>query len=66
MEAKMEANDKDNGQGIWPDDDRVIYIPDKEYHSIMQSLRKMEQVQQELHRIGDSMKLKNSRSNDNQ
>jgi hypothetical protein len=48
----------------WPDDDRVIYIPDREYHSIMQSLRKMEQAQQELHKIRDNMKLKDNNSND--
>jgi hypothetical protein len=50
---------------MWPDDDRVIYIPDREYHSIMESLRKMEQVQQELHRIKDGMELKDSNNNDN-
>ena len=62
----MDTNDKEKDrQGMWPDDDRVIYIPDREYHSFMQSLRKMEQVQQELHRIRDGMELKDSNNNDN-
>ena len=62
----MDTNDKEKDrQGMWPDDDRVIYIPDREYHSIMESLRKMEQVQQELHRIRDGMELKDSNNNDN-
>ncbi|MDR2058252.1 MAG: hypothetical protein LBP83_08265 [Dysgonamonadaceae bacterium] len=60
----MDTNDKDNGQGIWPDDDKVIYIPDAEYHAFMQSLRKMEMVQKELHKIRDSMKLKENESDD--
>jgi hypothetical protein len=62
----MDTNGQDNGQGMWPDDDKAIYIPDKEYQSIMQSLRKMEQVQKELHKIRDSMKLKDNDSDDKQ
>jgi hypothetical protein len=62
----MDASDKEKDrQGIWPDDDRVVYIPDREYHSLMQSLRKMEQAQQELHRIRDGMKPEDGNSNGN-
>jgi hypothetical protein len=64
----MDTNDKDNRQGMWPDDDRVIYIPDEEYHSFMRSLYKLEQAQKELHRIWDGMKPEdgNSKGNDKQ
>ncbi|MDR1743790.1 MAG: hypothetical protein LBR48_08250 [Dysgonamonadaceae bacterium] len=37
-----------------PDDDKVIYIPDKEYHSLMQSFRKLEEAQKAFHEIRDS------------
>jgi hypothetical protein len=60
----MGEKDKDR-KDEWPDDDKVIYIPDAEYHAFMQSFRKMEMVQQELHRIRDGMKLKDSNGNDN-
>ncbi|GHT65128.1 hypothetical protein AGMMS50239_24200 [Bacteroidia bacterium] len=39
----------------WPDDDKVIYIPDAEYHRFMRSLRKLEEAQKELHKIRDSL-----------
>jgi hypothetical protein len=61
----MDEKNKDR-KDEWPDDDKVIYIPDAEYHAFMQSLRKMEMVQQELHKIRDSMKLKDSNSDDKQ
>jgi hypothetical protein len=50
-----DENSNDNQERIWPEDDKAIYIPDKEYHSIMESLRKMEQVQMELHKIRNSI-----------
>jgi hypothetical protein len=59
----MDEKEKDR-KDEWPDDDKVIYIPDREYHSLMQALRKMEQAQQELHKIRDGMKLKDSNGND--
>lgn len=37
-----------------PDDDKVIYIPDAEYQSFMQSLRKLEEAQKEFHKIIES------------
>ncbi|GHT08001.1 hypothetical protein FACS189426_02580 [Bacteroidia bacterium] len=37
----MDEKDKDR-KDEWPDDDQVIYIPDEEYYSFMQSLRKLE------------------------
>jgi hypothetical protein len=39
----------------WPDEDKVIYIPDEEYHAFMQSLRKLEEAQKEFHKIRDSL-----------
>ena len=50
----MDEREKDR-KDEWPDEDRVIYIPDEEYHRFMQSLRKMELAQKELHRIRDSL-----------
>jgi hypothetical protein len=50
----MDEKEKDR-QDEWPDDDKVIYIPDAEYHAFMQSLFKMEQAQMELHKIRDSL-----------
>jgi hypothetical protein len=50
----------------WPDDDRVISIPDEEYHSFMRSFYKMEQVQKELHKIRDSLKPDDGNSIENQ
>jgi uncharacterized protein YaaN involved in tellurite resistance len=38
-----------------PDDDYVVFIPDKDLRSIEQALNKMEQAQQELHRIRESL-----------
>jgi hypothetical protein len=50
----MEEKKKDR-KDEWPDYDRVIYIPDAEYHAFMQSLRKLEEAQKELHKIRDSL-----------
>ena len=61
----MDEKEKDR-KDEWPDDDKVIYIPDAEYHAFMQSFRKMEMVQKELHKIRDSMKLKDNDSDDKQ
>ena len=61
----MDEKEKDR-KDEWPDDDKVIYIPDAEYHAFMKSLRKMEMVQKELHKIRDSMKLKDNDSDDKQ
>jgi predicted RNA-binding protein len=38
-----------------PDDDYVVFIPDKDLRSIEQALNKMEQAQQELHKIRESL-----------
>jgi hypothetical protein len=38
-----------------PDDDYVVFIPDKEYHDIMRSLGKMEQARQELLNLRESL-----------
>ena len=49
-------DEKDNDRkDEWPDDDQLIYIPDELYHSYMQSLRKMELAQKELHKLRDSL-----------
>jgi hypothetical protein len=61
----MDGQEKDR-KDEWPDDDRVIYIPDREYHSFMRSLYKMELAQKELHRIRDSIKPEDSNSKNNQ
>jgi hypothetical protein len=61
----MDEKEKDR-KDEWPDDDKVICIPDAEYHAFMQSFRKMEMVQKELHRIREGMKLKDSNNNDNE
>jgi hypothetical protein len=52
----MDEKEKDR-KDEWPDDDRVISIPDEEYHSFMRSFYKMEQAQREFHKIRDSLKL---------
>jgi hypothetical protein len=46
----MDDKEKDR-KDEWPDDDKLIFIPDEEYHSFMQSFFKMEQAQQELQKI---------------
>ena len=61
----MNEKEKDR-KDEWPDDDKVIYIPDAEYHAFMQSFRKMEMVQQELHKIRDNLKANDGNSNENQ
>ncbi|GHT29405.1 hypothetical protein AGMMS49574_06080 [Bacteroidia bacterium] len=61
----MDEKDKDRIDE-WPDDDRVIYIPDAVYHNFMQSLRKLEEAQKEFHTIKDSLKANDGNSNDNQ
>jgi hypothetical protein len=61
----MDEKEKDR-QDEWPDDDKVIYIPDAEYHAFMRSLFKMEQAQKELHKIRDSLKPNDSNNNENQ
>jgi hypothetical protein len=50
----------------WPDDDKVISIPDEEYNSFMRSFYKMEQAQKEFHKIRDSLKPNDSNSIGNQ
>jgi hypothetical protein len=50
----MDKKEKDR-KDEWPDDDKVIYIPDAEYHAFMQSLRKLEEAQREFHKIRDSL-----------
>jgi uncharacterized protein (DUF1778 family) len=39
-----------------PDDDYVVYIPDKDYYRFIQSLDKLEEAQQELHKLGENTK----------
>jgi hypothetical protein len=51
----MDEKNKDR-KDEWPDDDKVIYIPGEEYHSFMRSFYKMEQAQEEFHKIRDSLK----------
>jgi hypothetical protein len=50
----MDEKEKDR-QEEWPDDDKVIYIPDEEYHRFMRSFHKLEKAQKELHQIRDSL-----------
>jgi hypothetical protein len=50
----------------WPDEDKVVYIPNEEYHSFMRSFYKMEQAQKEFHKIRDSLKPNDGNSIDNQ
>jgi hypothetical protein len=50
----------------WPDDDRVISIPDEEYRSFMRSLYKMELAQKEFHKIRDSLKPNDGNNIENQ
>jgi hypothetical protein len=38
-----------------PDDDYVVFIPDKEYHGIMRSLNKMEQARQDILNLRESL-----------
>jgi hypothetical protein len=38
-----------------PDNDRVIYIPDEEYHNFMRSFYKMEEAQKEFHNIRNNL-----------
>jgi uncharacterized protein YpuA (DUF1002 family) len=38
-----------------PNDDYVVNIPKKDYHSFVRSLLKMEQAQKEFHKIKDSL-----------
>ncbi|MDR2058442.1 MAG: hypothetical protein LBP83_09235 [Dysgonamonadaceae bacterium] len=61
----MDEKNKDR-KDEWPDDDKVIYIPDAEYHAFMQSFRKIEMVQKELHKIRDNLKANDGNSNENQ
>jgi hypothetical protein len=48
----MDEKDK---QWEWPDDDKVVFIPDKDLRSIEQTLNKLEQAQQALHKIRESL-----------
>jgi hypothetical protein len=61
----MDTNDNEKDRkDEWPDDDRVIYIPDAEYHAFMRSFRKLEEVQSELHNLkaNDNNSSKNQSS----
>ena len=50
----MDEQNKDR-KDEWPDEDKVIYIPDEEYHRFMRSLFKLEEAQKELHNIRDRL-----------
>jgi predicted RNA-binding protein len=38
-----------------PDDDYVVFIPDKDLRSIERAINRMEQARQELHKIRESL-----------
>jgi hypothetical protein len=50
----MDEQDKDR-KDEWPDDDKVVFVPDKDLRSIERALDKMEQARLELHKIRESL-----------
>jgi hypothetical protein len=45
-----------NKQKEWTDDDRIVFIPDKDARAIERALHNMEQAQSEFRKISSSMK----------
>jgi hypothetical protein len=40
--------------GVWPDEDRMIYVPDELFHRVHRVLDQMEQVNEELRKTAET------------
>jgi hypothetical protein len=50
----MGADTTDN-QGLWPDDDDVIFVPDELYYGIHRRLAEGDELLDEMRKFGDAM-----------